>query len=61
MMRLTSIEFSLMLALKRVRGGKSHLKAPHVSQTVKHVGLYDFLWHKLQVQDRGEDDTSFVY
>ena len=44
-----------------------HLQAYHVSQPIKHgggaylcVGLYDFPWHELHVQDRGEDDTNFV-
>ena len=46
---------------------ESQLQAHHVSQTTKHgggaifgVGLRDLLWHVLEVQDKGEDDTSFV-
>ena len=49
-----------------MRDGESQLQAHHVSQTLNMevvqfcVGLYDFLWHGLHVQDRGEDDTSYV-
>ena len=35
MMRLRSIDFSLMLALKQVRDGESQLQAHHMSQTIK--------------------------
>ena len=48
-------------------GGESQLQAHHVSQIIKLgggaifcVGLYDFPWHGLHVQDRGEDDTNSI-
>ena len=52
-----------------VKDGESQLQAHHVNQTIKHGGgtilcgvvLYDFPWHKLHVQNKGEGDTSFVY
>ena len=52
-----------------MKDGESQLQAHHVNQTIKHGGgtilcgvvLYDFPWHKLHVQNKGEGDTSFVY